>query len=349
MLRTTCITTVLAVLLASAAVSDAERSYPVAFPEGRPWTPPESAPAVPIASPPGVSTGTTPTRDAKSPPPDRADWVLRRMAGADSAEARKRAAEAWPVSKAVMDDLNTLVYALADPDPRVREGAVNRLRSLEPAIVFGFVMRTMVGGSADRVRALDASLPAIGNVLEPYMHDTLRTEIETSQHRRIAAYCLGRMGAEDTVDTLAAYAWGDDEAVARACVDALYMLSAPAAEPHWMRLLEHPNQYFRQQAVYALAMIDSQSAFDKLRRMALGKGDPSLHGTALHALNNYPPEILFPVLVEILEANAPTRAQALRLLRARTGLTLGARAADWRAWLNDFMAGPPPPPIIPAP
>ncbi len=253
------------------------------------------------------------------------------------------------MSDDVMNDLNMLVYAMADPDSRVRDGAVSRMRDRAPEEVFGFTMRVMVAGDAEQVRALNSALPRLSDLLEPFMVETLRTEIEASQHRRIAAFCLGRMGAHRAIDVLADHAWHEDASIAHASVDALYAIASLAAEPHWLKLLEHPESYFRVQSVRALAVIGSPGAFARLRQIILGEGDETMQSAALAMLADYPGDQLFPLLVEILEVNAPLRTHALQLLRARSGRELGARPSDWRAWVKAFLAGPPPSPITPAP
>ena len=330
---------------------ETQRDYPTAFPERRPHAVRESAPSLPasVAVPPGMSTSALPSFQTPQPPPESADWLLRRMAESENPAARRRASEAWPVSDEVMRDLNALVYALADPDPGVRDGAVGRIRAIAPAEVFGFTMRVMVAGDAEQVRALESALPLLSDLLEPFMLETLRTEIETSQHRRIAAFCLGRMGAHRAIDALAEHAWNEDALISRASVDALYAIASPAAETHWMKLLEHAELYFRVQAVRALAVIGSPSAFARLRQIILSEGEETVQSEALAMIADYPGEQLLPLLVEILEINAPLRTRALQLLRARSGLELGARPSDWRAWVNAFLAGPPPSPIMPAP
>lgn len=338
-------------IAAGVAQEGGESKFPVAFPD----TTADSQPAnsgstipAPVAIPPGKTETPLSIPSVPEAPSASADWVLRRMATSEDAELRRRASEAWPVSNAFMDAMNTLVYALADPDTKVRAAAVDRLHRLEPVQVFGYVMRTLVAGTADRVRALDGALPALEAALAPLMEETLRTEIETLEHRRIAAYCLGRMGGDGAVDTLGHYAAGNDIILSRACADALYAIGTPGTVPHWMALLEHQDLYCRRLAARALAFLGGPNAFERLRLLILDVNeDASLQTDALQALQDHPPMSLYPLLVEVLERNLQVRPVALRILRARAGVDYGANMAAWREWLHSLNAVTVPP-IVPS-
>ena len=77
------------------------------------------------------------------------------------------------------------------------------------------------------VKALDAALPFLGDTIGYYMMETLRTELEAPQHRRIAAYCLGRMGIQNAAEVLEPNVWAQDTALAQACLDSLALLLPP--------------------------------------------------------------------------------------------------------------------------
>jgi len=320
---------------------------PPAFPEGREHLPKTDAADSPKAGIPGAAADSS-IEVAPVSVPTSADWLLRRMAGSEDPEIRRRAAEAWPVSDAFMEDMNALVRALSDPSDEVRAGAVERLNRLEPALVFGYVMRTMLGGAPDHARALDAALPALEGTLAPFMIETLRTEIETPQHRRIAAYCLGRMGSLNAIETLGEHAWADDMTVARACVEALYAIGASHTTPQWMSLLDHGEPYFRRLAARALAALGGPNAFDRLRLIVLDNNeDAALQSDILYALSADPSPPLYALLVEALERNQQARPVALRLLRELAGVDFGWDMTAWRSWLDSISAERPPP-IVPA-
>jgi HEAT repeat protein len=327
---------------AGVAQEGSESKFPVAFPEETADSPVAdfggTIPA-PVAIPPGKTETPPSIPSVPEAPSASADWVLRRMATSEDAEVRRRASEAWPVSDSFMDAMNTLVYALADPDQKVRAAAVDRLHRMEQFQVFGYVMRTMVAGTADRVRALDGALPALEAALAPLMEETLRTEIEAAEHRRIAAYCLGRMGGDGAVDTLGHYAAGNDMTLSRACADALYAIGTPRTIPHWMTLLEHQDLYCRRLAALGLAFLGGPNAFERLRLLILdGNEEVSLQTDALQALQDHPPMSLYPLLVEVLEQNLQVRPVALRILRARAGVDYGANMEAWREWLHSLTA-----------
>ncbi len=279
---------------------------------------------------------------------DSAGWLLERMSVSDSPELRMRAAEAWPLSESDARGVQEIVEGLSDPDSMVRTGARQRLSEQNKALVFSYAMRTMVGGTIEEVKSLDAALPHLGATLGSYMTETLRTELETPQHRRIAAYCLGRMGMHNATEALAAHLWSQDTDLARACVDALALLLPPDSTPYWLELLEHSEPYFKTQAVRALAILGDPKSFDALKRIVLGETHPELQQEALRCISGYPPGMLYPVLIEIMEKNENLRAEAYRMLRGRTGLDLGWRPGPWREWLNTAAAGPTPP-LVPSP
>lgn len=326
-----------------------EAQYPVAFPDAsRTPQKKEEQPDVSAKTPflkketdshPGVKT---------ERPPDSAAWLLRRLHESEDPANRARASEAWPISDATMADMNALMPALLDSAPEVRAAALRRIESHTPYEVFGYVMQTMTQGNAASVHAVNEALPHLESMLGPLMAETLRTELETLPHRRIAAYCLGRMGSAIHADLLAEQAWNKEVELDRACVNALYGILAPQSLPHWFSILEHPDYHCRATAVRALAVIGGSAAFDQLCALILHEGETALQTEALQAVADYPEAQLFPLLVESLERNPDTRPLALHQLRTRAGVDFGADLPSWRRWLEEYMAPPPPPPIIPS-
>ncbi len=339
----------LTLVLAAAGEESAPR-IPPAFPEGREWSQ-EAAPGraapLPLALPPGVSQPDASAVEMRATPPADANWIVKRMAESDDAAVRKRASEMWPVAETVMEDMDVFIHALADPSEEVRAGALERLKKMDSAEVFGYVMRIMVGGALEQVRAVDKALPAMDGILTSFMMETLRTDLETLLHRRIAAYCLGRMSAVSAVDVLGEYSWSDDDTLARACVDALYAIGAPQSMPHWMALLDHHDPYHRHLAVHALAALGGPNSFERLKRLILsGTEDPTLQSAALRALGQHPPDMLFPLLVEALGTNRALRSTALRMLREQAGVDFGWDMSAWREWLQAQLHEAPSP-IVP--
>ena len=293
-----------------------------------------------------VDTDKIPPARPYDPSKDRAgsaEWLLRRMAGAGDPVLRMRAAEAWPVAEDQIRDLDEIMRKLNDPAPEVRLGALQRVNRLDKALVFGYTMRIMAGGNLEQVRLLDAALPQLAEALSELMMETLRTDIETIHHRRIAAYCLGRMGARTAADVLAETAWSDEAELARAGVDALALLAAPEAARHWKELLDHPEGYFKLRAVHALAALRDPNSYEILRQILLGNTHPGMEYETLLAVKGYPPEMLVPLLVEIMEQNQNLRSEVLPMLRHTTGMNLGSQPAAWREWLDRMMRGTSPP------
>lgn len=302
------------------------------------------AAALPGAAPPGqaripgVPPDTTPDAD-----PGSAKWVLQRMSESDSPELRRRAAETWPISEEDANTLRSIVPRLSDPAQAVQTGARQRLAEVEPSLVFAYAMRTMSSGALEEVKALDAALPTLGDILNPFLLETLRTELETPQHRRIAAYCLGRTGARDAAGLLEENLRAEDADLAKTCLDALVTLLPPGTTPTWLALLDHPDPYFKTQAVRSLAALGEPNSFDTLRLIVLGQAYPDLQATAFRAMREYPPEAFLPLLVEIMEVNPDLAPTALQMLRKQTGMDWGRHPGPWREWLNRLMSGPPSP------
>lgn len=324
-------------------------SIPPAFPawrqdSGVANTVPEKAP---VAAPPGVEIPPR-AREYSRPesPPGSAAWLLHRMAATDSPALRQRAAEAWPISEEDEKPLQAILRGLSDPAETVRAGAQQRLSEVRSSVIFAYVMRTMTAGASEEVKALDSALPSLGNILDTFLMETLRTELETPEHKRIAAWCLGRTKVLEAAPLLFELAWNSDPELAKTALDALVTLMPPGTTPQWLPLLDHPDPYFKAHAVRALAILREPGSFEKLRLISLGQLEPELQMTALRALSTYPDDTLVPLLVEIMEANRGLAAYALQLLRQRTNIDLGNHPGAWREWL-DTMAASPSYPLVP--
>lgn len=332
------------------AQEETRPKIPPAFPESTTHTQPELMEALPppVAVPHGHARTQLPAPAFPNPTEASANWVLKRMATSKDAAIRKRASEAWPVSETTVEEMNALVYALVDHDDLVRQGAIDRLYRLEANQVFGYVMRILVGGAKTQVYAIDAALPLLEPVLTPLMKETLRTELETPQHRRIAAYCLGRMKALNAVETLGQYAVEQDTDLSRACADALYAIGTSETTPYWMQLLAHDDMYCRRLAARALAYLGGPNAVDRLKIMLLDDNEElTLQTETLQAFGNRPPKMLLPLLVDVLEHNPQLRPAALRMLRTYTDEDFGRDISAWRNWVNRLMKSTPPP-VVPS-
>ena len=278
---------------------------------------------------------------------DSAEWILRRMLETETPELRMLAAETWPISEEDAEAVRLLIGQLSDPSAIVRSGARQRLSEVEKSQVFAYTMRTLSSGTLTDVTALNNALPMLGDFLNPLLIETLRTELETEEHRRLAAYCLGRTGAREAKDLLTENLRGENTDLARTCLDALATLLPPGTTPTWLELLDHADPYFKTRAVRALAALGEPGSFEALRSIVLGQSYPDMQGTALQAVQNYPAEMLVPLLIEVMETNRSLAPRALQALRNRTGIDLGHRPGPWREWLNNQLAGPPAP-LVPA-
>lgn len=306
----------------------------------------------PIASPaiPGTRPSFPEMRNYSptNPPSSSADWVVKRMAMADSADLRKRAAEVWPIADDDMENLKQLIRKLSDPDAKVQSSALHRIKQLDKTTVFAYAMRTFAAGILDDVKMLNASLPALHDLLGDLMLETLRTEIEMPLHKRIAAYCLGQMGVHAAVDDLAECVWSDDPSLAHMCIESLARINAPSATLHWRAILDHPDLEFKQYAVTALSTSPNPIGFNILSDIVLGRSHSELQRYVLKSISGYPPLLLFPLLIDVMEQNAFLRKPAADILRQQTQMDLGPDPSAWRSWFNNTFY-PSPPPIVPAP
>ena len=116
----------------------------------------------------------------------------------------------------------------------------------------------------------------------------VRTEIETVEHRRLAAYCLGRTGAQEAKDILTDNLHAEDADFAKTCLDALATLLPPGTTSTWLNLLDHPDSYFKTRAVRALAALGEPKSLDALRMILIGQSYPDMQSIALQAVKDYP-------------------------------------------------------------
>ncbi len=268
------------------------------------------------------------------------DWeakaLLFRMRDSNDPEARARALEMLPLDEARASDLERLFYAAQDPQPSVQQAAWTSLDRCAEKELFAYVIRTLAWGTEDRVRPLDASLPKLGPRLEKMMTATLETELEAARHRRAAAYCLGRSGAQTAAPLLAKHALAGQGDLAETCAVALSMLRAPSALHDWETMLSHQDTTIQSVAVRALADLDTAPARRALFETAAGKRQAgrAAEQEAARMVGRWPDSESIPALIDIMRANTPLNTLAGRLLHDKTGQNLGASAEAWDHWLQ---------------
>lgn len=334
----------IAIVVLSSEGEPTTGKIPPAFPDLRNETREGRTPvseSSPVPMPPGMKQ--TPGARPYSYPESSsgsAKWLLHQMSTTDSPELRRRAAEVWPISVEDEETIKGIIRALNDPADIVRMGARQRLSAIQADALFAYVMRTMTAGALEDVGALDAALPEMGDILDTFMIETIRTALETREHKCIALYCLGRTKSTQATPLLFDLTWGSDAELSKFAIDALDSAMPPGSTPQWIALLEHPDSYFKAKAVHALASLREPGSFDKLRQITLGQLYPELQVTAFNAVSDYPNESLVPLLIEIMETNRSLASRALQLLRQRTDMDLGSHPGPWREWLNAATSGP---------
>ncbi len=268
------------------------------------------------------------------------DWEARallfRMRDADEPEARARALEMLPLDEAKASDFDRLFLAAQDPQPSVQQAAWTSLDRCREKDLFAYVIRTLAWGAEDRVRTLDAALPRLGPRLEKMMTATLETELEAPRHRRAAAYCLGRSGADAAATLLAKYAQTGQDDFAETCAVALSMLRSPGVLHDWEAMLTHQDTTIRTIAVRALADLDTVPARRALFETAAGKreaGRPA-EQEAVRMVGQWPDTDSIPALIDIMRMNTPLNALAAKLLHEKTGQNFGTNPEPWEHWLQ---------------
>lgn len=268
------------------------------------------------------------------------DWEARallfRMRDSDDPQVRARALEMLPLDEAKASDLERLFFAAQDPQPSMQQAAWTSLDRCPEKDLFAYAIRTLAWGAEDRVRPLDAALPRLGARLEKLMTATLEAEIEAPRHRRAAAYCLGRSGAEAAAPLLAKHAQTGQGDLAQTCAVALSMLRSPGALRDWEAMLTHQDTVIRTIAVRALADLDTQPARRALFETAAGKreaGRPA-EQEAARMIAQWPEADSIPALIDIMRVNTPLNSLAAKLLHDKTGQSFGASPETWDRWLQ---------------
>lgn len=268
------------------------------------------------------------------------DWdaraLLFRMRDSDEPQVRARALEMLPLNAAKESDFERLFFFAQDPQAPVRQAAWSSLDRCPEKDLFAYVIRTLAWGAEDRVLPVDAALPRLGPRLDAMMTATLEAEIETPRHRRAAAYCLGRSGAEAAAPLLAKYAQTGQGDLAQTCAVALSMLRSPGALRDWEAMLTHQDTTIQTLAVRALADLDTAPARQALFETALGRREAgrAAEQEAARRVGQWPDEESIPALIEIMRTNTPLNAVAAKLLHEKTGQSLGTSPESWEAWLQ---------------
>ncbi len=338
-----------AVLLLCGLLSAAALAAPPVVP-GRDTTPttitgstPEDTPAQEPKAPtafPSVGPQHRPTTGKVLWKGDTTNWEARallfRMRDSDEPQVRARALEMLPLDEGKESDFERLFLAAQDPQAPVRQAAWSSLDRCAEKDLFAYAIRTLAWGVEDRVRSLDAALPRLGPRLEEMMTATLEAEIETPRHRRAAAYCLGRSGAEAAAPLLAKCARAGQGDLAETCAVALTMLRSPGALRDWEAMLTHQDSTIRILAVRALADLDTTPARRALFETAEAKREAgrAAEQEAARRIDQWPDEESMPALIDIMRTNTPLNALAAKLLREKTGQNLGTSPEPWEKWLQ---------------
>ena len=237
---------------------------------------------------------------------------------------------------AAPETLSALLEGLSDPVPTVRALAAERIDGVDTATLLTRILETLETGDVYRIAGLDRALPQLTSRLGPGFLEVLNNPHETPVRRRVAAAGLGRMVYKPAAETLAAGLGADDTDLARACAQALLLLKDVNATDAWINALAHPDPVICAIAVDALALINTEAAFEILKQVALGTtgAAPGLQGLAVQRLAEWPGHRAIPALVDVMEFNPGFRRMALGLLRARTGKDYGESALEWRAALQ---------------
>ncbi len=338
--------TLFTALLMATAGGLADAQAPPDAPSALPHVPgrPTATAGVPPAAGESRMPGAFPQNDP-APAPDEsvaspkssAPALLEQMRRDPDPEVRARALEAWPLTEARESALTGAFSELDSPDPALRAAARRMVDGAPAEELFAYLMRTLSWGAPERVYAVDAALPGMGRKVESLLSGTLETEIEDMRHRRVAAYCLGRIGNPANAALLVKYAWSEDRDLADACIQGLALLRAPQTVGDWSALLDHEDADVKLQAVAALGGIDTPPARRILMEVATGARPQGLavQQAAAEQAAGWAAVDAVPALVEILRANTALVSPVTRLLRQKTGKNFGPDPNAWTRWMME--------------
>jgi HEAT repeat protein len=149
--------------------------------------------------------------------------------------------------------------------------------------------------------------------------------------RATAAHAAGVAGDRERVpDLLAAL---DGDADARVCQAAAAALADLGAREELAARLDHATGFRRRAAVAGFARLAGPDVRAALVRAARDE-DPAVVLVAGSALLARGEAEAFPLLIGLLEADAPVWMGAMDALETRTGLAFGRNPPRWREWFD---------------
>jgi len=274
-----------------------------------------------------------PLRPASAPRAQTAAPVLEETAQAEDPETRLQALEVLAETND-LDHLDHFLHALSDPEPEIRELAARFVARQDTEEVFKQFMDLLTRGGSEGLARLDAVIPTLRTRFEPHLLDVLAAPAEPPTHKRVAAYCLGRMNSVAAAAPLAECAWNADETTALACVQALFAIRDPIIVGRLGELAAHNLPSVRKAAIAGLVDAGGPESLAMLGQLAVAPPNDNEDAAreAVLAMGATKMEAAIPLLIEVMRRNVAVRHSAVQALRRLAGDDAGDQPSEWQAW-----------------
>lgn len=245
-------------------------------------------------------------------------------------------------------DLSKLMQQLQDPDPNVREAALDQLGTLKPENVLSFILPLLTDpdaevretaacnlGEIQDERAIPAllhvaahdpdegvryhALAALANYQHPTILPLLLAEVQREKRsrrpRQAVAAQLGRYDSDESIQALRTLLADPDPYVVIPAVDSLVALNRPALAPLWRDIIAttyHP--YICVVAAQALAQLEQQNVVALLLALLERGHDPVLRRGAMFTLTQFDTPEVLPRVLECARHDPDAEVRELALL-----------------------------------
>lgn len=247
----------------------------------------------------------------------------------------------------MLDQLPELLKKLNDPDPHVREWALDEIGTLKPAHALHIIRPFLSDESAqvretaacnlgeiqneqaipdliksaredreEKVRfyALNAlSAYASLDILDFLVHEVYQGELSIMAKQTVAEQ-LGHYESQKAIDALVVLLQDDDPYVLAPTADALLKLNWPQLRPIWQNMvLNYDHAHLAHVALQALAELEEVEAFDIALSFAASKEAEVREGGA-HALASLDDENVIPHLIELARHDLASGVRDMAIL-----------------------------------
>ena len=171
-----------------------------------------------------TSAGTGAGRDAAAEAEGGLEASIRRARSADDYQERSQAVDALADSRDT-SARDALLAAMRDPEPDVRERAIDTLGDVRDEAAVGLLSRALTQDEDEDVR--ESAADALGEIASSQSVDALKTSLEDKSPdvRESAVYALGRIGGPEVIQALHGALSDEDEDVRDVAAESLGKLA----------------------------------------------------------------------------------------------------------------------------